>query len=110
MRDIDKLFQEIIPPSDYQHRNGFSNAQIILSLDNDEKMHIERKLINMLESTDDTLIGETLAILKSNNSLPVLKNKLESTSKADLKIIWASYIFEIICQYLSCSLCLLTSL
>jgi hypothetical protein len=95
MRDIDKLFQEIIPPSDYQHRNGFSNAQIILSLDYDEKMHIERKLINMLESTDDTLIGETLAILKSNNSLPLLKNKLDSTNKADLKIIWASCIFEI---------------
>jgi hypothetical protein len=95
MRDIDKLFQEIIPPSDYQHRNGFSNEQIILSLDNDEKMHIERKLINMLESTDDTLIGETLAILKSYNSLPILRNKLDSTKKADLKIIWASYIFEI---------------
>lgn len=95
MQDIEKLLLEIIPPSDYQHRNGFSNEHIILSLDTDEKKLIEKRLINMLESSEDILIGETLAILKSNDSLPLLRIKLNSTNKANLKIIWASYIYEI---------------
>lgn len=95
MKDIDKLMEEIIPPNDYQHRNGFSNEQIILSLSECEKREVEQRLILMLENSNDTLIGETLAILQSLDSLPVLTRKLKSAHSPELKIIWSSYINEI---------------
>jgi hypothetical protein len=95
MRDIDKLLQEIIPPNDYQHRNGFSNEHIIVSLSESEKKEIEHRLIFMLEKNDDILIGETLTVLKSIDSLPILTRKLKSANSAGLKIIWSSYINDI---------------
>lgn len=49
MRNINQLLKEIIPPDDYQHRNGFSNEHIILSLIEKEKMEVEKNLIEMLE-------------------------------------------------------------
>jgi hypothetical protein len=95
MRDINQLLKEIIPPADYQHRNGFNNEHIILSLSEIEKVEVEQNLIEMLKKNDDTLIGETLAIMKSENSLQSLKKKLELTKNASAKIIWASFINEI---------------
>ncbi len=35
--DIKKLFDKIIPPSDYEHRNGFNNIPIIDKLNDSEK-------------------------------------------------------------------------
>jgi predicted secreted Zn-dependent protease len=95
MRDINQLLKEIIPPADYQHRNGFSNERIILELSEVEKVEVEQNLIEMLKKNDDTLIGESLAIMKSKNSLPTLKNRLELTKNPSTRIIWASYINEI---------------
>ncbi len=95
MRDINQLLKEIIPPDDYQHRNGFGNEHIILSLAETEKIEIEKILIEMLKKKDDTLIGETLAIMKSKNSLQALKERLELTKNSSVKIIWASFINEI---------------
>jgi uncharacterized protein YkvS len=95
MRDINEILKDIIPPSDYLHRNGFSNEHIILSLSEAEKVEVEQNLIEMLKKTDDTLIGETLAIMKSENSLQVLKKRLELTKNSSSKIIWASFINEI---------------
>ena len=95
MREIKQLLKEIIPPDDYQHRNGFSNEHIILSLSEVEKVEVEQNLIEMLKNNGDTLIGETLAIMKSKNSLPTLKNRLELTKNPSARIIWASYINEI---------------
>ena len=95
MTDIDKLIEEIIPPADYQHRNGFSNENIILSLSEQEKLEVEDRLIKMLANSDDELIGETLVILKSKKALPVLNNKLSKAEKPNLRIIWASYINQI---------------
>jgi hypothetical protein len=95
MRDINQLLKEIIPPADYQHRNGFSNEHIILSLSESEKNEIEQQLIKMLEKNDDNLIGETLAIMRSINSLPVLRKRLSLSKRPSSRIIWASYINEI---------------
>jgi len=95
MRNIDQLLDDLIPPSDYQHRNGFSNAHILLSLTENEKKEVERNLIEMLEKTDDGLIGETLAIMKSTDSLPTLKKRLNSAESPTSKIIWATFINEI---------------
>lgn len=95
MRNIDQLLKEIIPPEDYQHRNGFGNEHIILSLSETEKTEVEKRLIEMLEKKNDTLIGETLAIMKSKNSLSALKRRLELTKNSSPKIMWASFINEI---------------
>mgnify|MGYP003142203209 CR=1 FL=1 len=95
MRNIEQLIKELIPPSDYQHRNGFSNEHIVLSLTEKEKKEVERKLIEMLEKKEDDLIGETLTIMKSTNSLPTLQKRLNLTKSPTMRIIWASYINEI---------------
>jgi hypothetical protein len=95
VRNIDQLIEELIPPADYQHRNGFSNEHLVLNLSDEEKLEVERRLIEMLDIKDDELIGETLTVLKSTDSLESLSKRLNSTRRATSKIIWASYINEI---------------
>ena len=95
MRNIENLLKELIPPSNYQYRNGFSNEHIVLSLNEKEKTEVERKLIEMLEKNEDDLIGETLAIMKSTDSLPSLKKRLNLSKSPVEKIIWASFINKI---------------
>ncbi|AMC10257.1 hypothetical protein Lupro_02860 [Lutibacter profundi] len=95
VRNIEHLLKELIPPSDYQHRNGFSNEHIVLSLSENEKTEVERNLIEMLEKKEDDLIGETLTIMKSTDSLPTLRKRLDLSQSPTMKIIWASYINEI---------------
>jgi hypothetical protein len=94
--NTDKLIDKIIPPSDYQHRNGFSNTQIIDQLSEQEKTLVEDALINMLMTkTNDTLIVETLAYLKSVKSLPLLYEFLKNCSDIMARIIVSTSIFEI---------------
>lgn len=97
--DIDKLVNEVIPPSDYQHRNGFNNIPIIEELTENEKQLLEKALIQKLQSEAekeiDTLIVDTLAYLKSVASLPVLKNLLEVGNDIVVRLRIATAIFEI---------------
>lgn len=97
--NIDKLVNEVIPPSDYQHRNGFNNIPIIDELTEEEKQLLEKALIQKLQSEAekeiDTLIVETLAYLKSIASLPVLYNLLEISKVDIVKLEIATAIFEI---------------
>ncbi len=97
--NIDKLVNEVIPPSDYQHRNGFNNIPIIDELTENEKHLLEKALIQKLQSEAekeiDTLIVETLAYLKSVASLPVLKNLLEVCNDIVIRLRIATAIFEI---------------
>jgi hypothetical protein len=75
-KDIERLINEIIPPDDYQYRNGFSNTHIIDKLNNKERTLVEEVLINMLSDKTDILIVETLAHLQSIKSLPILYRAL----------------------------------
>jgi len=97
--DIDKLVDEVIPPSDYKHRNGFNNIPIIEGLNESEKRLLENVLVEKLTlETDkeiDTLIVETLAYLKSAASLPILKRLLANYSDEMIKLKIATSIFEI---------------
>jgi len=94
--NTEKLINKIIPPSDYKHRNGFSNTQIIDQLDEKEKKLVEVALINMLMTkTNDTLIVETLAYLKSVKSLPLLYEFLENCTDIMARIIVSTSIFGI---------------
>ena len=95
MRNLNELLNEIIPPSDYQHRNGFSNDHIIDSLSENEIIEVENELIKSLKKSGDHLIGDTLAYMKSIKSLPILNEKLNSSKAPDSKINWASFIFRI---------------
>ena len=97
--DIEKLIKEIIPPSDYAHRNGFNNTPLIDKLSSNERMQVEDALIYKLifESKEeiDTLIIETLVYLKSQKSLQVLQNLLTESNDCIIKLIIATSIFEI---------------
>jgi hypothetical protein len=97
--ELEKLIKEIIPPSDYQHREGFNNEPILDKLTANEKRLVEDELLCLLLKETgkdiDTLIVETLAYLKSEKSLPVLK-KLLSGDISDMdKLVIATSIFEI---------------
>lgn len=93
--DINKIVSEIIPPDDYQHRNGFSNEHLIDKLSDEEKFKVETELVNMLHKKTDMLIVETLGYMKSEKSLPVLYKLLDSLNDEMAKVITATSIFEI---------------
>lgn len=98
--NIDNLIKEIIPPADYVHRNGFNNIPLIDKLTEFEKQLLEKALIEKLvtEITNkfpDTLIVETLAYLKSIDSLPILKRLLNNIEDPIIKLRIATSVFEI---------------
>ncbi|MGF7079813.1 hypothetical protein [Mucilaginibacter sp. UYCu711] len=93
---IAQLYANIIPPSDYSHRNGFSNQMIIDKLDVDSKKIIENLLIDELANgSNDALIIETLSYLKSEKSLPLLYDLLETRPYPIYRLVVASFIYEI---------------
>lgn len=95
MRNINRILEELIPSSDYQSRNGFNNEHLLQHLTEEEKLEVEKRLIEMLDKKDDELIGETFAILKSTDSLMSLSKRLNLAKESTSKIVWASYINEI---------------
>lgn len=94
-----RLIQEIIPPKDYKHRNGFNNVPILERLTRIEKEQLEVALIDMLvrgfETEIDILIVETLSYLQSQKSLPILKRLFDNCEDETIKLKIASSIFEI---------------
>lgn len=95
MKNNQELIKKIIPPEERTYRNGFTNYHIIDALNDDEKDYVEKELIKMLKNSNDWLIGETLAYLKSKNSLPILRQKLKLAKDSNSKIQWANSIFKI---------------
>lgn len=96
MLNIEKFIDEIIPPSDYQHRNGFSNTQSIDKLDEQEKKLVEGALIRKFSvDNPDDLIVDTLLYLRSAKAIPLFYDALKVTSSAMIKIIIATSIFEL---------------
>jgi len=97
--DIDKLIDRVIPPRDYQHRNGFNNVPIIENLAESERVLLENALLQKLQSEAqkeiDTLIVETLAFLKSVKSVSTLKSLLAQSKDAVIRLRIATAIFEI---------------
>lgn len=93
------LIDQVIPPEDYTHRNGFDNIPIINNLSEFQKQHLETALIEKLSFSGaqhiDTLIVETLGYLKSTRSLAILKELLNVCSNELTRLIIAYSIFEI---------------
>ncbi len=94
--EINNLIQSIIPPNDYQHRNGFNNTVIIDRLNENEKAAVENELLKMLEEpAADMLIAETLVYMKSERVLPVLYRFLSENTEATGRLMLASLIFTL---------------
>jgi len=87
--------EKLIPPNNYIHRDGFTNYHIIDSLSEEEKSEVEKELIEMLKNSEDWLIGDTLSYMKSEDSIPILREKLEKAKKPNSKVLWANAIFKI---------------
>jgi len=94
MKNIKKLIKEIIPPNNYQNREGFSNKEIIDNLSEGEKGKIESHLLKMVKGTEDWLIGETLIYLNSEKAIPVFEENLYNAKEFNDKIFWANSIFK----------------
>jgi len=94
---IVELITKIIPPSDYQHRDSFSNKRIIDNLTDDEKNQVEEALIKKLSQESitqpDILIIETLAYLKSQKSLVLMYGLLKTAMEYQIDI--STYIYLI---------------
>lgn len=92
------LLKLIIPPierPDGKDREWFNNEEILSNLNKKELLIVEEQLIEILKTSDDILIPQTLIKLKSKASIPVMLEKLESIKDSFQKIIWASFINEI---------------
>ncbi len=108
---INELIELIIPPADYQHRNGFNNIPILQNLSLEEKHLVEDRLIEVvkemcqrqIENADnvDLLIIETLVVLKSKKVLPDFYQLLEQCMDTRVKnrnvtvIVLATAIFQL---------------
>ncbi len=96
MLNIENFIDEIIPPSDYQHRDGFSNTQSIDKLDEQEKKLVEDALICRFSTDDpDTLIIDTLLYLRSEKAIPLFYDALQISSSAMIKLIIGTSIYEL---------------
>lgn len=97
MRDLTKLIDNIIPyPDDREHRDGFSNEQIIDGLTSEEKGQVESLLLDKLDvRPNDLLIVDTLGYMKSKRSLDKLYKLLNKEERQGNKIIIASSIYSI---------------
>lgn len=88
--NIDALLLKVIPPSDFAHRDGFSNTAIIDKLNKSEKKVLEdaliQKLINETDKNADTLIIDTLSYMHSEKAIPVLNHFLKALTN-DYEII-----------------------
>ena len=92
MKHLSDTIKELIPPNDYEHRNGFSNEHLIDQLSKADKTAVETELLKMLESADDLLIGQTLAYLHSSKAIPLMESKLKKADDAVSRIHWAGWV------------------
>ena len=95
MRNINKLIKRIIPSDTREERDGFTNEEIIVGLNSEEFLAVEKRLIKELVEKDDLLIGQTLVSMESKNALPILKKKLETEESHFKKITWAALINDL---------------
>lgn len=94
-QNIERLLRGIIPPDTREEREGFTNDEIISELNSEELKVVEERLIEMLKTNDDLLIGQTLVKMESVDSIPVLKKRLELEDSLFIKITWARLINDL---------------
>ncbi|NDI99425.1 hypothetical protein GWA97_10105 [Flavobacterium sp. LaA7.5] len=94
--EISKLYKEIIPPNNYENRRDFKNKKIIDSLSKSEKTEIEKLLIAGLKSNNrDLLIIKTLTYMNSKDSIPLMKQHLETPENSSAEVVIAACIYKL---------------
>jgi hypothetical protein len=93
--EIEELIKEIVPPADWQHRNGFSNEIIIAKLNAEERISVEEKLLKMAIGSYDEMVIEGLVYLKSEKAVPILTALLNGWKSNLTKLFIASCIYNI---------------
>lgn len=93
--NIEEFINKIIPPDNYQERNGFNNHHYIDQLNEQERSVVENKLIELLHNQKDTLIIQTLAYLRSKKSLPLIYKILHESTGQTARLVIAASIYEI---------------
>lgn len=93
--NIEEKLKKIIPPADREHREGFSNHQLIDGLTVNEKKIVEQKLIEMLYKTNDILIVETLSYMNSIKAIDAFKYALEINPYPVQKIMISVAIYKL---------------
>ncbi|MFK7756855.1 MAG: hypothetical protein AB8B53_07980 [Flavobacteriales bacterium] len=96
LTETEKIVKQLIPPQTYECRNGFSNKHLVEKLTTYEKIEVENLLLSYLHDANDLLIGETLALLNSKKSLPLLRMRLDRSQSPSERIIWARFINQIV--------------
>jgi hypothetical protein len=94
--NIENLYKKIIPKN-YQNNSYFNNENedLLNKLSDFEKKEIEKLLIENLKISDDTLIVETLAYLKSYSAIPLIHEKLILSKAPTDKIIFAISLYNL---------------
>jgi hypothetical protein len=97
--NLDNILNKIIPPANFEHRNGFNNRSLIDDLSGKEKNLIEDALINKLivgnMSHPDDLVIDTLVYLNSSKALPIFYKLLKISTDNMYIILLSSGIFQI---------------
>ena len=66
---------DIIPPSDYAHREGFTNEPLLDALDAAERRALEQALVADLQAgSTDMLVVDTLVYLQANSAEPLIRS------------------------------------
>ncbi|WP_417800422.1 hypothetical protein [Tenacibaculum sp.] len=86
-KTIIELYNEIIPPNNYEFRRDFDNTELVNSLSEENKTLIENLLIKDLENNEDILLIETLAKIGSKKSVELIKKKLINNKNLNERII-----------------------
>jgi len=90
------LIEKIIPKADRNHRDNFSNINILDNLTNNEWLYVEDELIKLLhEFPEDSLIYYTLVHKQSTKCLSVMYENLINCKKEFFQLMIASKIFSI---------------
>lgn len=93
--EIQKKYDVIIPPNDFEHRFEFSNTHLIDQLTAEEKILIEDMLITNLYTTKDMLIAATLGYLKSTKAIDALMFFFNNTDDIHKRFILSSIIYSL---------------
>lgn len=65
---------DIIPPADHAHRNGFTNEPLLDALGASDRRVLEQALVaNLQAGSTDLLVVETLAYLHAQSAVPAVR-------------------------------------
>ncbi|MEP7268101.1 MAG: hypothetical protein ABI844_10790 [Saprospiraceae bacterium] len=90
------LIEQVIPKANRNHRDNFSNINLLDKLTNNEWLYVEDELIKLLHKfPEDSLIYDSLVYKQSTKCLSVMYENLFNCKKEFFQLMIASKIFSI---------------